>query len=259
MLLNSVIIILREVLEAALIISVLLALSEKLNISRSWLVGALLLGLVGSVVYAINISQISMAMEGVGQELVNACLHILIYSFIAVLVVSLRSISYRRIMVISMLSCVALATVREGSEIIVYISGFVSVPELFYPVVIGSIVGTGIGVSVGVFFYYLISNMSLKKGILLALVILILIAGGMVSQATQLLIQADIIISQQALWDTSSFISERSLIGQMLYALIGYEATPTPIQVVLYISSLIIMIGLSLNTLRYRRLEENNE
>ena len=85
---------------------------------------------------------------------------------------------------------------------------------------------------------------------------LIFIAGGMVSQATQLLIQADFIVSQQALWDTSSLISERSLLGQMLYALIGYEATPTPIQSILYISSLIIMMGLSINTLRYRKVEK---
>lgn len=252
MLLNSVIIILREVLEAALIISVLLALSQKLNVSRSWLAIALVLGLIGSVIYAINISQISMAVEGVGQELVNASLHILIYSFIVVLIVSLRSRTYHQAIVISMLSCVALATIREGSEIIVYINGFMSIPELFYPVIIGSIVGTGIGISVGVFFYYMISNISLDKGIKLGLFILVLIAGGMVSQATQLLIQADFIVSQQALWDTSSLIGERSLLGQMLYALIGYEATPTPIQTILYISSLIITIGLSLNTLRHR-------
>ncbi|NQY26263.1 MAG: FTR1 family protein [Piscirickettsiaceae bacterium] len=256
MLLNSVIIILREVLEAALIISVLLALSQKLTISRSWLAIALVLGLIGSVVYAMNISQISMAVEGVGQELVNASLHILIYSFIVVLIVSLRSRTYHQAMVISMLSCVALATIREGSEIIVYITGFMSIPDLFYPVIIGSIVGTGIGISVGVFFYYLISNISLDKGIKLGLFILVLIAGGMVSQAIQLLIQADFIISQQALWNTSSLISERSLLGQMLYALIGYEATPTPIQTLLYISSLIITIGLSLNTLHHRSAEE---
>ncbi len=256
MLLNSVIIILREVLEAALIISVLLALSQKLTVSRAWLSAALLIGLLGSVIYAMNINPVSMAMDGVGQELVNASLHILIYSFIVVLIVSLRSRKYHQVMVMSMLSCVALATIREGSEIIVYINGFSSIPELFYPVLIGGIVGTGIGISVGVFFYYLISNLSLNKGVKLGLFILVLIAGGMISQATQLLIQADFIVSQQALWNTSSFIGERSLLGQMLYALIGYEATPTPIQVILYSSSLIITIALSLNTLRYRNAKE---
>ena len=256
MLLNSVIIILREVLEAALIVSVLLAMSQKLNISRRWLVIALLLGLVGAIIYAANINYISMAMEGVGQEVANASLHILIYSFIAIFIVSLKSHDNHQAIVISMLSCVALATIREGSEIVIYINGFVSVPELFYHVVIGSIVGAGIGVSIGIFFYYLISNLSLNKGISLGLLMLIFIAGGMVSQATQLLIQADFIVSQQALWDTSSLISERSLLGQMLYALIGYEATPTPIQSILYISSLIIMMGLSINTLRYRKVEK---
>ncbi len=93
--------------------------------------------------------------------------------------------------------------------------------------------------------------MSFNKGIRLALFLLILIAGAMILQATQLLIQADIISSQQPLWNSSSLISERSLFGQMLYALLGYEATPTPIQVICYIASLFLMTFMTFKTLRY--------
>ena len=251
MLINSVILILREVLEAALIISVLLAISQQLKVSRQWMFFALLIGFAGASIYAVNIEAVSMAMEGVGQEVVNASLHLLIYSFILMLIFAIKDRAYHRLMILVMTGCVAIASIREGSEIIIYISGFISSPELFLTVSIGSIVGTGIGISVGVFFYYLIANMSFNNGIGLALFLLILIAGAMILQATQLLIQADLISSQQPLWNSSSFISERSLFGQLLYALLGYEATPTPIQVYCYITSLIVMTFMAFKTLRH--------
>lgn len=251
MLVNSVIIILREVLEAALIISVLLAISQQLKVSRQWIFFALAIGIVGSSIYATYIEDISMAMEGVGQEVVNGSLHLLIYSFIIMLIFSIRDRVYYQLMLLAMVSCVVMATIREGAEIIIYISGFISSPELLLTVSIGSIVGTGIGISIGVFFYYLITSMSFNKGIRLALFLLILIAGAMILQATQLFIQADIISSQQPLWNSSSLISERSLFGQMLYALLGYEATPTPIQVICYIASLFLMTFMTFKTLRY--------
>lgn len=251
MLINSVILILREVLEAALIVSVFLALSQKLQLSKRWLVMALLLGFVGATIYAINIQIISMAFEGIGQEILNASIHLVIAVGVALFVFTLKSEqNHQRILAI-ISCCVVLAIMREGSEIIIYIQGLIAIPELRVPVIIGSIMGAGIGMSVGVFFYYLIANLSFKNGLRLALFLLVLIAGGMVLQATQLLIQADVISSQHALWNSSSFISERSLVGQLLYALIGYEATPTPVQVYAYIGSLFIMIMLTIRTLMH--------
>lgn len=253
MLVNSVIIILREVLEAALIISVLLAISQQLKVSRKWLVFALLIGLAGASIYATYIEIVSLAMEGAGQEVVNASLHLLIYGFIIMLIFSIKDRAYYRYMVFAMGSCVAMAIIREGSEIVIYMGGFISSPELFVSVSIGSIIGAGIGISIGVFFYYLITSMSLNNGVRFGLFLLILIAGGMILQATQLLIQADLIISQPPLWNSSSLISERSLIGQLLYAMLGYESTPTPIQVFCYGISLVVMTALTFNTLRYLR------
>ena len=46
-----------------------------------------------------------------------------------------------------------------------------------------------------------------------------------------LLVQADWLPSQAPLWDTSAALPENSPPGQLLYALLGYEATPGPWQV----------------------------
>ncbi|MDH3510677.1 MAG: hypothetical protein OER85_07450, partial [Gammaproteobacteria bacterium] len=79
MLLSSVIIVLREVLEAALIISVLLALANTLSIGPRWTGWGVGFGLLGAVVYAGNTAAVSDWFDGVGQEVVNALIQFAIY------------------------------------------------------------------------------------------------------------------------------------------------------------------------------------
>jgi high-affinity iron transporter len=75
---------------------------------------------------------------------------------------------------------------------------------------------------------------------------LLLQAGSTVAQSAQLLMQADWIDQTYPLWDSLWLIDERSLTGQMLYALMGYEATPTSKEVLFYIASLVIFMVISL-------------
>lgn len=245
MLLNAVIIILREVLEAALIVSVFLALSQLLNRRLWWMMLAMAAGFVGAYVYAANLGQISMAMEGTGQEVLNAILHSLIFVFLLLFIISVphqTKPAWRRLNLLTIIFAVMTAIVREGSEIILYINGFVGIPELLSPVLMGGAVGAGIGLSVGVFFYYVLVNMRSVHGIWLGYLILLLVGGSMVAQSVEFMIQADYIPATRPLWDSSHLISERSAIGQLLYALIGYEATPAPQQVVAYFSSIAMLI-----------------
>jgi high-affinity iron transporter len=250
MLLNSVIFILREVLEASLIISVLLALSQNQGISKKWLIPAVISGLALAGLYANQLTVISSYFDGVGQEVVNAGLHLLIYSFILLTIVLLKYPATKPLSVLTMMGCVVFASIREGSEIIIYLAGFMSLPDLFSSVMMGSIIGAGIGVSIGILFYYLIAYARLDVGLFLGLLLLVLIAGGMVSQTIQLLMQADFISSQAALWDSSFLIDERSLFGQLLYALIGYESTPTLIQFICYSLSILLAGLLTVSTFR---------
>jgi len=257
MLLNSVIFILREVLEASLIISVLLALSQNQGLSKGWLKPAVLLGLTLAGVYASQLINISAYFEGVGQEVINAGLHILIYGFILLIIVLLKYPSTKQSVIFFMTGCVIAASIREGSEVIIYLTGFMSAPDLFPSVVMGSIIGSGIGISIGVLFYYLIAYVRFELGMLLGLGLLVLIGGGMVSQTIQLLTQADFISSQSALWDSSFIVDERSLFGQLLYALIGYESTPSFVQVVCYVVSVLLAAFSTLSTFTSLRVREN--
>lgn len=250
MLINSVIIILREVFEAALIVSVLLVLSQKLQLPRRYFLSSLGLGGVLSIVYARHIAFISVLFDGVGQEVVNAGIYLMSYICLLVLIFSMGRRSYYKIMVWAIAGCLSAALVREGSEIIIYIHGFIGVEQLFETVVAGSVIGAGVGFSVGVFMYYLMGSLNPRKGLTVSLLVLVLISASMTTQALQLLIQADIVISQMPLWNTSKWLSEGSVAGQILYALLGYESTPTPIQVGGYFLSLMLSSALAFKTFK---------
>jgi high-affinity iron transporter len=186
--------------------------------------------------------------DGVGQEVINASLQILIYIFLCVLAAA--TVRHSRgfelpgqLFSILMTASVMLAIIREGSEIMIYLSGFMQIKDQLIFVLSGSIIGAGIGVSVGAVFYYALLNLGRRAAILVGAALLALVAAGMVSQATQLLIQADWLPSQYPLWDSSSLISEHTVTGQLLYALVGYEATPTPLQMLIYVAPLLLIIG----------------
>jgi high-affinity iron transporter len=248
MLLSSVILVLREVLEAALLFSLLMALSRRLRISFRWVWVALLAGLLGAAIYGFNIDRVSDWFDGVGQEVVNALLQIVIYVLLcglAVLAVRnarVRSASVRTIVLV-MTATLSLAVVREGSEIMIYLSGFLQVPDLLLPVLAGSVIGAGIGISVGTVFYYALLNLGRRAAGLTGAVLLSLVAAGMIAQAVQLLIQADWLPSQYPLWDSSWLVEEQTVTGQLLYALVGYEATPTLLQIVFYVAAIGVLVS----------------
>jgi len=247
MLLTSVVIVLREVLEAALLISILSALSGIMGISRQWLLWALGFGFAGAIGYGLGIDTISNLFAGTGQELSSAAMQFLIYLLLIIFAfLAGRSVSGRgshgTLTVTVMTAIVALAITREGFEILVYLFGFADEWQQSLAVLTGALIGAGVGISAGALIYYLFSSMSHRYALLLGLCVLSLVAAGMISQAALLLIQADWLPSQLPLWDTSAWLAEQSLTGTVLYALIGYEATPTAIQAACYFGGLLLLL-----------------
>jgi high-affinity iron transporter len=259
MLVNSVVIVLREVLEAALLISVLLAQSRRMQLRARWLLPALALGVSGAIAYAMLLGPVTELFDGVGQELTNALLQLGIFAGLVATVFlvarhSPRTNESQGILTACMAVTVALAISREGSEIFIFVSGFLVMKEMLLSVALGSLAGAGIGCSVGVLLYYLLLAMPERRATLTSLALLGLAASSMCSQATKLLIQADWLTVSGPLWDSSGVVPEQSVLGQLLYALIGYEASPTAQEVAAYAGSMaIIVISALLGRLLFKR------
>lgn len=249
MLLSSVVIVLREVLEAALLFSILIALAKQMGLNLRWLFWALLIGFFCAFTYALNIDVVSEWFDGVGQEVSNALMQLVIYFMLMVYILVLyyyldKQKILAKLLNVTMIVITSLAMTREGAEIILYFFSVTRSDNYYLAVLTGMTIGASIGISIGLLFYYVLTAMDSKKSIVIGLILLLLVAAGMISQASLLLIQADWLPAQLPLWNSSSFLSEQSVVGQLLYALLGYESTPTAIQVGLYLLAYVLPIAL---------------
>jgi len=242
MILSSVVIILGEVLEATILTSIFLALSQRFETPRNWFFTALLTGITGAALYAIFFDVISQWADGFGQEIFNASIQLGIYGCLCLFNALVYSTKQDQIMsnhlTWIMTLGVSLAITREGAEIFLYLSGFIASDTLITSTITGGVIGAGIGLSVGILLYYFFVSLNKRLSLYLGYSLLLLVAAGMILQAVRLLIQIDWLPSQEIVWDVSNWINEASAAGRLLYTLIGYEATPTLIEIQFYIAAL---------------------
>lgn len=256
MFLDAVILVLQEILEAALLVSVLLVLTRLLRqywsndftLGYSWLITSALTGLIGAWIYAWQTPTISLWFDYVGLEVVNALIQILIVSFMLILCYGLTQLrlqkNHQLIVLVGVLLTfiVALGIVREVSEIIIYVTGIASQPENVSPVMLGSFIALGIGSSGGILLFYLLINLPALWALRACMILLALYTGNMASQASLLLTQADWLPYTVQLWDSSSLLPEYTVLGQILYALVGYEATPSILQGLCYVLAMLLIL-----------------
>lgn len=242
MLLDAIIIVLRETIEAGVLISLLLSMANRQHYSARWLWLGLLGGTLGALAYAGSAATIATWLDYVGLEVFNASLQYLIWAALLVLIAMMSQSATRQWRWLRglMALIVMLALTREGAEVLIFYSGFLVTESALSKPLTSGFVGLMIGMSVGALCYYLL--MALRAGLALRwqLGLLTLVAAGMVMQATQLLIQADWLPTAMPLWNSSALLEESSVAGTLAYAVFGYEATPTLLEVTLYLLALLL-------------------
>lgn len=249
--LDSLIIILREVLEAAILISVLLASLQMTRLKNSWLIWSIFVGLICAAVLANQFATLSNALDGVGQEISNAIMLFTLASLLPCYLYFLcryhsTRFNYDPLMKLILLLIITIAVMREGVEIIIYIYGYITNKSESLPLFIGASLGAWIGISIGIIVYYSILQCSSKYQLVVIFLLATIVGAGMISEGFLYLIQADWVESGRPLWDSSSFVSEASIMGQLLYATFAYEATPAGIQVFGYLSTVLVNLLLAI-------------
>jgi len=227
-----------------------------------WITLGLLLGLLGAGVVAASTEAIASLASGVGQELFNA-----LVLGVAVLMLAWHSIwmsshgvelanKARTIganirdgksEVSILLAVVGLAVLREGSETVLFLYGVATAGgSSVISMLLGGLVGGLVASILGYVIYSGLVRIPMRWFFTATGALIMLLAAGMASQAAKFLIQADILPSLgNSLWDTSNFVSEQSITGMLLHSLVGYEARPAGLQVLLYGATLIV-IGLGM-------------
>ena len=246
--LYAVMLILREVLEASLFLSLLLALSDKLELRRIWLLPALGLGLLASTVESYFAMWISEQFDGIGQELLNGALFftamisfVVINAFLLARVLRPKNDSAASMPGLSALFAliVICSLAREGSEVWIYLSSFQSQADALRSALMGGLIGTGIGISLGALVYVLFSAVPKRAFFPLFFAMTTLVVCGLSMQLAKLGLQVGWLDSGDALWDSSALVNEQSWFGQFLHALFGYDANPDRVQVAFYAAALL--------------------
>lgn len=255
----SALIVFREVLEAALVVSVVMAATRGVTRRGFWVAGGILAGVVGSGIVAALASTIADSVEGTGQEILNAAI---LFTVVALLAwhVSWMSVHGREMAAqmrqvgaqvaegarhMSMLTVIiGLAVTREGAEVALMLQGLFVGTEVA-PMLTGAFIGLGAGVLAGLAIYA--GFVALPVGRMFALTnwLLILIAAGMAARGANYLVQAGWLPSLGTrLWDTSHILSEQSLVGEFMATLVGYIARPNGVQALSYALTVAGIAGL---------------
>lgn len=243
MLINTVVLLLRELLPLVVLVSLLLALYPE-QCRRALALVALVAGpllLLQSSFY----SELSDAFDGLGLELWYACCYLSCAFGIGVALwwpsprwPSVRWPSRRWLSVPAPWARVLTATgpvwaiglalvsllLVNGSNLVLYLAVYPRQSEENQALWLGVALGSGISISIGVLLFHLASELSTKWRALAQLV-LCLNAARQCSAALAILQQSDWLGSAPA-WDSQRWLQENSELGYFLNALLGYEASP---------------------------------
>ena len=255
----------REVLEAALIISIVGAATRGLPRRGRYVFGGIGLGIAGAVLVALGADLISNLVDGAGQDVFNASVLLAAVVMIGWHVVWMAShgrelakemqgvggaVKAGSKSLSLLLTVVGLAVLREGSEIVLFLYGM-AVGGLAAASLAGGIaMGVCGGAALGFALYIGLLRVPMQHFFSVTNVMLILLAAGLAAAAAGFLVQSDLLPTLGSrLWDTSGFISDDSLIGRTLGVLVGYKAAPSGIQVGFYLCTLAVLYA----GMRWRR------
>lgn len=253
----SAVIVFREVLEAALVISIVLAATRGLPGRGRWVSGGVLAGVIAAALMAFAADRISQWAEGMGQEIVNATILFVAVGMLAWHNVWMsrhgaelarhmkevgRAVSAGERPLYAIAIVVGLAVVREGAEVVLFLAGIAAGGSSTADLVGGGALGVIAGSAFGVALYLGLLKIPMRHVFRVSSWLILLLAAGMASQGAGFLVQANLLPSLgDAVWDTSNLLSERSLPGQILHALVGYVSQPSGMQLLFYATTLVIV------------------
>jgi len=260
--LATLVIVFREVLEAALVVSIVLAATRGLSRRVAWVSGGVAGGILGALIVAAFADRLAGAISGAGQEVFNAGV-----LFVAVLMLGWHNVwmsRHGREMAVSLKSVgaavisgsrpmyvltvvVGMAVLREGAELVLFLHGIAATASGDTGgMLTGALAGLGAGAALGAALYFGLLRIPSAHLFTVTGWMVMLLAAGMAAQGAAYLVQADILPTLgDSLWDTSAVLADDSLPGRILHVLIGYSARPYGIQVLFYIGTLCAIAGLT--------------
>lgn len=254
--LGALIIVFREVFEAGLVIGIVLAATRLVAGSRWWIAGGVLAGIAGSALLAAFAGVVSQWADGFGQELFNAgVLAIAVCMLVwhnlwmarhgrelaADLIAAGQAVRDGRRPQAALAVVVGVAVLREGAEVALFMYGIVLAGgDSWTALALGALFGLGLGGAVSALTYLGLVKIPTRYLFSVTTALITLLAASMASQCAALLLASGKVnVLSATAWDTSWLIDEGSITGRLLHTLIGYAQSPSELQVLVYIITLV--------------------
>jgi high-affinity iron transporter len=260
--LGALIIVFREVMEAGIIVGILLAVTTGVPGRGRWIAAGIGAGVAGATLLAVFAEQISSALAGIGQELFNAAVLAIAVVMLAwhniwmarhgrELAAQMKEVGdavakgSRSLAAVAIV--VAVAVLREGSEIVLFLYGLVIAGgSSTFGLLVGGFVGLLLGCGVSALTFLGLIKIPGRYLFGVTTFLITFLAAGLAAQSVVFLQQAGIATALEGtVWDTSSILSDTSLLGRVLHTLIGYTDQPSGMQLLVYGLTLIMIFGLT--------------
>ena len=258
--LGSFLITLREGLEAALIIGIILAYlartDNRQGFKSVWL--GVSFAVLGSLIAGAGIYFLAGEFSGQAEEIFEGLAMFVAVGVLTWMIFWMRKQAadikvhlHAQIQSVltsgSSLGLVMLAfvvVVREGIETVLFLFAATRVTESPLSFTLGGLLGLVIAIVIGYSLYKGSSRLNLRTFFNLTSVVLIVFAAGLLAHGIHEFQEAGIIpIVVEHMWDINHILSEKSTFGLFLKAILGYNGNPSLIEVVAYPLYLILALG----------------
>jgi high-affinity iron transporter len=258
---GAFIIVLREVIEAGLIVGIVLAATRAMPRRGFYITGGIIVGLLGAALVAAGAGALSAALAGAGQEVFNA-------SILGIAVIMLgwhnvwmarhgrkiganvrqigRDIAAGARSMTALTVVIAMTILREGSEVVLFLYGLaISSRETGTGLLLGAGLGILAGTLLSALTYMGLALIPPRYLFKVTAVLIGFMAAGMAAQCVAFLEQANIVTNLgDAVWNTSWLVSDNGIAGRVLHTLVGYTGKPTELQLLIYLATLGTIFGL---------------
>ncbi len=247
----SLLITLREGLEAALIVGIVLGVLRKLGQSdRSKPVWAgVLAAVIVSVIAALGLNALGLAFEGRGEEIFEGIAMLLAAAVLTWMIFWMQrqgryvqaelerdvrqAVTTRNGWPLFSLAFVAV--VREGIETVLFLTA-ASFSATGVETFVGGVLGLAIAIVIGWLLLAAGRRLDIRTFFRVTSVLLILFAAGLAARGVHELQEAALVPTVvEHVWDVNHILNEDSTVGSLVKALFGYNGNPSLLEVVTYI------------------------
>lgn len=250
--LASFLLALREGLEAALIIGIVLAALRKVGmVHLNWAVWQGVLAAVGfSILAGLGLNWLGAEFEGRAEEMFEGTTMVLAAALLTWMIVWMRRHSgLQQDLERGVASATSgqdnrwalfwlafLAVGREGFELVLFLAAVQMTADIFQTVM-GAILGLAAAFTLGIALFLSSKRMNLRTFFTVTNVLLVLFAAGLLAHGVHEFNEAGVIPSViEHVWDMNSILNEKGPIGQLLTAVFGYNGNPALTEVLAYVA-----------------------